>query len=122
MGINVLIRQMIPSLETDEEIQEWIRQRKQRFPTKAKIFEKGDEESEKQKYTSTSSSDSELHEEVDPAKIASSKRVCKFFSKGKCKKGDSCSFLHESVPDTETTRLKKRKRLYEEVLLTHIAH
>jgi hypothetical protein len=102
-GYHVLISQSV-TLETQEEIDEWIKQRKKNFPTRQKIEEQEVEDGEvveKRKYES-SESDSDTEEEKGTESIVQKKGKCKFFAKGKCKKGDACPFLHEVIPPPST--------------------
>lgn len=110
----------IPSLDTEEDIAKWIEERKRNFPTRARIVEKGEPESKKRK---AESSDSYSESEEEEEEI---KRPCKFYAKGKCKKGDACPFLHdESIVQIQASSTPKppppvthaRKNLYEMVFM-----
>ncbi|AOA61277.1 hypothetical protein PP7435_CHR1-1512 [Komagataella phaffii CBS 7435] len=70
-------------LQTEEDIQKWIEERKKNWPTRKRMLEK--EESSKQH--STSSADS------PPKK--KNPGICRFYATtGKCRNGNKCKFVH----------------------------
>jgi hypothetical protein len=93
-----LIRQST-SIETQEEIDEWIKQRKANFPSSNKTLSSNRTEKRK------------LEEESEEGEIT--KKKCKFFGKGKCKKGDDCPFEHETRIPVQPIK----QSLFEKVLM-----
>lgn len=75
-GTNIILR-------TDEDIAQWIAERKRHWPTKQNIEEK------KRKLQSTP--------EEPPSSSSSSKNVCRFFARNrKCRYGNKCKNLHQT--------------------------
>lgn len=91
-------------LETEEDIQKWIEERKQNWPTKKRMEEKQKEKEENDKIlkslssqiNKTSRSNYEpVNGLTDNDQTKRNVRICKFFaSTGKCRKGNSCKFSH----------------------------
>ncbi|KAK9467317.1 hypothetical protein V1512DRAFT_260928 [Lipomyces arxii] len=74
------------ALKTDEDIENWINERKRNWPSARRIQEKAEE---KIKPVTA-------HNALDRQK--DSRRVCKFFTrKGKCSRGTACKFRHETT-------------------------
>lgn len=91
-------------LETEEDIQKWIEERKHNWPTRKRMEEKQKEKEENDKILKTLNSQNNktgrtnheltncITENDQPKRNV---RICKFFaSTGKCRKGNSCKFSH----------------------------
>ena len=79
------------SLESPEEIEKWISERKRKYPTEKNIQLKKDSK--------------EVLKDLDAKKTCekpkkSKKSTCKFYANGTCKKGDQCKFAHTSPTDS----------------------
>ncbi|KAJ3325159.1 hypothetical protein HDV06_004916 [Boothiomyces sp. JEL0866] len=131
-GINVEIK--VPMLNTEEEIAAWIAERKKNYPTKENVKEKNEKfqlkrdrgdviiETGKLKKQKTVSLRSDLAEKSDSELVNDSDRVCKYFLKNRCRRGDSCQFKHESA-NTNTTNIsevEERKPLLDMLLANDI--
>jgi hypothetical protein len=108
------------SLDTPEEIEKWIQERKAKYPTDANVEKK---KSEKRSNPDTNGTESQSHKKKKQKKEnekvfdQDGKQVCKFHLKGKCKKGDECTYSHNyasagsrSTDDTEQQQQQKTRQ------------
>ncbi|VEU23800.1 DEKNAAC105014 [Brettanomyces naardenensis] len=76
-------------LESEEDIQKWIEERRKKWPTEKRIREREKQKEKEQKIMTRLSGRS------DQTVESGSVRVCKFWqSTGRCRNGSKCKFLH----------------------------
>ncbi|QPG72924.1 hypothetical protein FOA43_000228 [Brettanomyces nanus] len=95
---NVSIQGTNIILESDEDIQKWVQERRKNWPTSRRIKEKQKQRTEEMRILAASSADS-----ADSANslqyssgASSNRRICRYWqSTGRCRNGSKCKFLHE---------------------------
>lgn len=87
--------------ETPEEIEAWIEERRKKFPTRKKVAE----QREATKINLEARIEKKNEKKEKKARIkknkqnpTESKKICSFFKKGRCAKGDQCKFVHQKKP------------------------
>lgn len=100
----------IPKLDTPEEVQKWIEERRRRYPSSAPRETEAEEGECKQTGDAAAATDDGIQESScpeahHPADLAdkegdghiskqSRARPCKYFLRGRCRHGDQCKYLH----------------------------
>ncbi|KAI8812084.1 nuclear fragile X mental retardation-interacting protein 1-domain-containing protein [Cladochytrium replicatum] len=128
------------SLESPEEIAQWIEERKRNYPTNENILKKKQKADEAKKDGSGKSdagsgrkrkNTSKKEQDNDGPSPKVRRRICRYFLQGTCKNGDSCRFSHdESVTSSEVKQTAaapkrvenghKRKSLHHLLLASEI--
>lgn len=113
------------NLDDPEELEKWKAERRKKFPSAKKEVEASNPVETKEKVESKEdgafSETDETEENVAPS--LKRKRTCKYFTRGKCTKGDSCPFDHVSAPQksklpntTTTSSSTSRPTIFENLL------
>lgn len=82
------------NLDDSEELEKWKAERRKRFPSSAKEKEAVADETVAVEVTNAEEEGALVEDDSTTSLINKKKRFCIYFSRGKCNKGDSCSFEH----------------------------
>ncbi|KAI8901641.1 hypothetical protein BC833DRAFT_576697 [Globomyces pollinis-pini] len=102
-------------LESPEDIEKWIQERKTKFPNKQNIEKKLEEKNLKRNLDQDNLNTKKIKLDSDQK----NPKVCKFYLKGKCKKGLVCPFFHPPK-QTPNGNLEAQNSLFRKLIQTDI--
>lgn len=117
------------NLDDPEELEKWKAERRKRFPSATKeksVDETASPDVKDPVCDEEEEEEGALCEEKEVHVINKRKRICKYFSRGKCNKGDSCVFEHSKEQQQpvakrnkqveECTKVNSRPTIFENLL------